>query len=358
MRPVQLLLLTLIPIFSCQLTNQPIDGRPDTLTLFGIPKDLWRCGTSPYIKRLIVSHINRTCPLAAADFNHCCAVHDDCYDNQRGRDHCDVQLCNCMEYHVANSDGAAKCGEVTPIACAQVKALGQDAYDASVLAQNPLGRRKEELRVPEAIPEISEQYSKLYGMCETQHATLASCALNVDLCYRTPSDKKPHEECLLNLLRCLDDTKQNRESDNECDMEIEYLLWKIVSKEEEAKEGSGDVNILLAQAVMQNNTIVQKIYLQIVRTTSSHSWIVGFFVLLCIFLSCCTLIMAISRSYENRRDFHDDVIRVNVSTSSVGTPSRKETSESEVVSSSKSSSSLKKKKTSDEKASDKKASKK
>ncbi|PIC37146.1 hypothetical protein B9Z55_015879 [Caenorhabditis nigoni] len=320
---------------------------PDSLSAFGIPGHMWRCGSGEYITSQVIRVINNTCPLAAVEFNHCCAVHDDCYSNRRGQDICDEQFCGCLEYQAKNNPEAGKCGPMAKLACNGVKTYGQAAYE------NSLGHSEvnpEEKWIPEEIPHISRDFEKVYDACKTQTATIGSCALNSDMCYRNPSIL-PKQACVLNLIRCLDSTRQDRNPDENCDVAIEEVLWKLVSTKEQKPENSdgesGDLNILAMQGVLKNQTFVKKIYLQIVHATSSFSWIVYF----CIVFSCilCSVILLIAalrngenEDYGRRRRYDDDVINVRVTSTSSGVDSKKTSTTSEASEMSKKSPSSKK----------------
>ncbi|ULT97791.1 hypothetical protein L3Y34_005549 [Caenorhabditis briggsae] len=318
---------------------------PDSLSAFGIPGHMWRCGSGEYVTSQVIRVINNTCPLVAVEFNHCCAVHDDCYSNRRGQDICDEQFCECLEYQAKNNPEAGQCGLMAKLACNAVKTYGQGAYE------NSLGNSEvnpEEKWIPEEIPHISRDFEKVYDVCRTQTATIGSCALNSDMCYRNRG-VLPKQACVLNLIRCLDFTRNDRNPDENCDVAIDEVLWKLVStKEQKPEEESGDLNILAMQGVLKNQTFVKKIYFQIVHATSSFSWIIYF----CIVFSCilCSAILLITalRNGENedygRRRHYDDVINVRVTSTSSGVDSKKTstTSEASEMSSSKKSSSSKK----------------
>ncbi|EGT56154.1 hypothetical protein CAEBREN_14558 [Caenorhabditis brenneri] len=328
------------------------------MALFNIPPELWRCGTDGLVANLVIIKLNRTCPHAAPVFNHCCAIHDDCYDNQRGQIPCDTQLCDCMAFYVANDDEAAKCENETKAACGIVREYGHDAYAESV--KNASAPAKEKyLRLPEELPSVKEQYKKVFEKCDQQHATLSSCALTYDLCRRGSFIEKSPEGCLLNLVRCLDATKPDRDSNPECDVAIEQALHKMVEKEyheesheenheeihEEEGEGSGsghgDVNVLMMQEVLLNKTYIQRVYLQVVRQASSYSWIVYFSFCLTILICCIFSIVGIAQC--NKDDHYRDTETINLHVNTThsatspaskrsATSSRSETMESEVSS--------------------------
>ncbi|EFO92724.1 hypothetical protein CRE_15699 [Caenorhabditis remanei] len=312
---------------------------PDTEKLFGIPNNLWRCGSGDYVTKTVISRINGTCPLAAAEFNHCCAVHDDCYDGQRGQKHCDKQFCECLEYHVATDPNAANCGNLTKMVCPLLSTYGRFAYDDSRNAKNSSVTEAtvaaESLKVPTQIPHLSEPYVGIYASCDEQHATFASCALNNDLCYRTPH-AEPKEQCTVHLIRCLDDTRFNRKPSKTCDLAIDEYLWKLIrfgggsedtkemeTLQDEDKKKEIQMNVLMMQEILTNKTLVRNIYLQIVRHSSSLGWLSCLTFLFCVFSCCGILIYAFSRCGEEEEDIrrHDEVINVHVTSSASEAPS-------------------------------------
>ncbi|EFP12111.1 hypothetical protein CRE_11571 [Caenorhabditis remanei] len=315
------------------------EGMPDTEKLFGIPNNLWRCGSGDFVTKMAINKINETCPLAAAEFNHCCAVHDDCYDGQRGQKHCDRQFCECLEYHVATDPNAANCGNLTKMVCPLLSYYGRFAYDDSRNAKNSSVTESpvaaESLKVPTQIPHLSEPYVDIYASCDEQHATFASCALNNDLCYRTPR-AEPKEQCTVHLIRCLDDTRFNRKPSKTCDLAIDEYLWKLIrfgggsedtkemdTLQDKDKKKEIQMNVLMMQEILTNETLVRNIYLQIVRHSSSLGWLSCLTFLFCVFSCCGIVIYAFSRCGEEEdiRRHRDEVINVHVTSSASEAPS-------------------------------------
>ncbi|VDO45582.1 unnamed protein product [Haemonchus placei] len=58
-----------------------------------------------------------------ARVNHCCALHDNCYDLQLGRENCDQNFCDCLKRATAPDTCAA-----TELKCLAIKKVGQQAY--------------------------------------------------------------------------------------------------------------------------------------------------------------------------------------------------------------------------------------
>ncbi|CAI2351622.1 unnamed protein product [Caenorhabditis sp. 36 PRJEB53466] len=196
-------------------------SHPDTLTAFGIPYEDFHCGTKGVVKDMAIARINESCVVAATDFNHCCAVHDDCYGTQRGQEFCDDQLCACLDNHVETV--SAKCKELSGLACNLVKIFGHDAYISSFhptlpLPPQPIAQR----RIP-ALQKIMTAYQDLYVHCPYQNITFSSCALNHDIC----ADKK-RDNCVLALINCLEGTAVGRPKSLECDEAIEKTLFNLI----------------------------------------------------------------------------------------------------------------------------------
>ncbi|KAF1759126.1 hypothetical protein GCK72_015587 [Caenorhabditis remanei] len=262
------------------------ERMPDTEKLFGIPNNLWRCGSGDF-------------------------------------------------YHVATDPNAANCGNLTKMVCPLLSYYGRFAYDDSRNAKNSSVTESpvaaESLKVPTQIPHLSEPYVGIYASCDEQHATIASCALNNDLCYRTPRAERK-EQCTVHLIRCLDDTRFNRKPSKTCDLAIDEYLWKLIrfgggsedTKEMETlqDEDKEQMNVLMMQEILTNKTFVRNIYLQIVRHSSSLGWLSCLTFLFCVFSCCGIVIYAFSRCGEEediRR--HDEVINVHVTSSASEAPS-------------------------------------
>lgn len=63
------------------------------------------------------------------DVNNCCFAHDNCYDEQLGREYCDKTFCNCL---LEKTKGHKVCyTEDAPVFCNLVQEFGESAYIAS-----------------------------------------------------------------------------------------------------------------------------------------------------------------------------------------------------------------------------------
>ncbi|KAK6744599.1 hypothetical protein RB195_011370 [Necator americanus] len=67
------------------------------LVVSQISLENWFCGQIGIIRLLSYNSMSGHCWKYAAQVNHCCAMHDNCYDLQHGRNTCDNNFCNCLE---------------------------------------------------------------------------------------------------------------------------------------------------------------------------------------------------------------------------------------------------------------------
>ncbi|EYC23349.1 hypothetical protein Y032_0015g2604 [Ancylostoma ceylanicum] len=122
--------------------------------------------------------------------NHCCAVHDDCYGVQMGRDLCDDNFCSCLK-NATEPDG---CG-VTDMKCFLVQLFGQKAYDDSASFVGSL-------EFPMIFPTINgtnREFQTIYEQCPQVKLTIKSCCLIANLCL----EKGNLSECSVELDGCV-----------------------------------------------------------------------------------------------------------------------------------------------------------
>ncbi|VDK79473.1 unnamed protein product [Litomosoides sigmodontis] len=65
--------------------------------------EVWECGVDNLTKYISKSKIERTCPQLKKPINQCCITHDECYDEQRGREFCDDTFCECLNVATQSS---------------------------------------------------------------------------------------------------------------------------------------------------------------------------------------------------------------------------------------------------------------
>uniref|UniRef100_A0A8R1EV26 Uncharacterized protein n=2 Tax=Caenorhabditis japonica TaxID=281687 RepID=A0A8R1EV26_CAEJA len=147
-----------------------------------------------------------------ADINHCCAIHKNCYINQREQETCDVNFCKCFDNLIAHNKDSKPCKPVTDSACSGVKIYGQNSY------LNLKDSKFNHKNVP-SVPKIFQEYSKLYNECPHQMVTLSSCALNHDICMA-----KKKKNCALPLIQCLVVVEFDVNKNANCGRAIQNIL--------------------------------------------------------------------------------------------------------------------------------------
>uniref|UniRef100_A0A8R1DGP7 Phospholipase A(2) n=1 Tax=Caenorhabditis japonica TaxID=281687 RepID=A0A8R1DGP7_CAEJA len=207
---------------------------PDTLALFGIPYDQFHCGSGDDIKEAAITAINKSCPTLAPELNHCCAIHDDCYTNQRGQNNCDTTFCKCLE-RVALGES---CQEFSTFTCSVVSLFGYTAY--ITIDKNFVY----EFKTVPSVPSLLDDYMNLYEKCPYQNITISSCALNYNLC-----EEKKSTECAIRLIECLDGTELERNKSEQCDKAIKTIATGILSAEKtDVEEELSTISYIYPQA--------------------------------------------------------------------------------------------------------------
>ncbi|VDN56736.1 unnamed protein product, partial [Dracunculus medinensis] len=84
----------------------------------------WQCGSETLSKTISQAIVERDFSI-----NNCCIDHDNCYDKQLGREHCDDILCACIDNATKPSDICNR--ENSPIFCKLVRLLGEEPYRQS-----------------------------------------------------------------------------------------------------------------------------------------------------------------------------------------------------------------------------------
>lgn len=89
----------------------------------------WACGTDAFTMYLSENQIELDCPHLKKNVNQCCIRHDNCYDDQLGRKHCDETFCSCLD---VATKGSEVCNtENAPLFCGMVQQFGAEAYRRS-----------------------------------------------------------------------------------------------------------------------------------------------------------------------------------------------------------------------------------
>uniref|UniRef100_A0A1I7SGL3 Secreted protein n=1 Tax=Bursaphelenchus xylophilus TaxID=6326 RepID=A0A1I7SGL3_BURXY len=93
-----------------------------------VAQEPFQCGTDSLSASLAYTAIQMSCPAKLGIVNHCCVVHDACYDQYPGptREQCDEGFCACLR--------ATQCGGEVPAFCTIVKSLGGEAFRTARIA--------------------------------------------------------------------------------------------------------------------------------------------------------------------------------------------------------------------------------
>ncbi|CAI5447765.1 unnamed protein product [Caenorhabditis angaria] len=181
----------------------------------------WYCGSgrTEYFARK-VAKLYQMAPSAMYSYNHCCAVHDDCYDQQLGKEWCDqtFDACNWL----ISTQLAEKHIYPTYVwslgAGLAVKLFGGGPYKEAgrtkVIPYNPSQNKK-----------IKMIYPLIFKHCPLQIATFSSCAMQFDLCSsRNLSHCEHFLQSCLHFSRAQRDTKN---PDYSCDCAVRAVQLSI-----------------------------------------------------------------------------------------------------------------------------------
>ncbi|CAI5441968.1 unnamed protein product [Caenorhabditis angaria] len=180
-------------------------SHPDEML---IDRSNWHCGSDNFSRNFTHSEIAKNCPSLAGAVNHCCAIHDDCYGQQKGQDFCDEQFCECNRAATRlPTSQAVKCRQTLGESCTILKLLGFWAYGDSNYT-NPEKHANVKPISPKSVTEIEEDYLYLYQACPHNNITLASCSINFDVC----TDVHSIDFCAADLCHCILDSAQESPS--------------------------------------------------------------------------------------------------------------------------------------------------
>ncbi|EGT59631.1 hypothetical protein CAEBREN_00583 [Caenorhabditis brenneri] len=171
-----------------------------------IPQENWHCGSDAFTRNLSYNAVSPHCPSLTAALNHCCAVHDDCYGQQKGQAKCDEEFCECnrMVTRLPTEEGY-KCRGTTSDSCDVVKVFGIFAYGNSNYSDPENSGAGVVPASPKTLPEAEGDYLNLYSKCPHVNITLASCSFNFDLCALSHSP----DFCANDLCHCMLDAGES-----------------------------------------------------------------------------------------------------------------------------------------------------
>ncbi|CAI5445685.1 unnamed protein product [Caenorhabditis angaria] len=175
----------------------------------------WNCGsqTNPISITASETYSRLACAKPYYDFNLCCAIHDDCYNQKNGQQFCDTKFCDCLED--ASRGNGLKCFVFEEAACYAVRNHGGKAYDLS-----NVGNSGGVIYKIKNNSKIAKEFAKLYENCVVQRLTFNTCAINFDNCMENTRNQK---SCIHQLHTCLSETDLMRKIDGKCDKVVQNV---------------------------------------------------------------------------------------------------------------------------------------
>ncbi|CAI5448012.1 unnamed protein product [Caenorhabditis angaria] len=165
------------------------------------------CGSGSISKRITFFLVDLFTNLQD-DLSHCCAIHDDCYDAQRGKMKCDKDFEKCT----------SKLDDLfSTITYAAVREHGAAAYRAAANDDPQLIFQTRDTS-------ISKQFDNLYNFCKKSKANISSCIIRHEHCKNRKKEKR--QTCRVWLASCLLYTYGHREINEKCDDKIEKFIEK------------------------------------------------------------------------------------------------------------------------------------
>ncbi|CAP37037.1 Protein CBG19861 [Caenorhabditis briggsae] len=172
-----------------------------------VNRDSWFCGSTDL--QMAASHgvIATSCNEKMPEINHCCAVHDSCYDNYYGfQKHCDWEFCNCLERAMTRTPRLpSTCTKIpTHAACHLVQWFGDSSQKSQKPKQDPIGFH------PALNQTVIQEYNKLYKECAGFRKPITSCAYNHMVCTleMLPQERYNQEytDCRDQLVNCINES--------------------------------------------------------------------------------------------------------------------------------------------------------
>ncbi|CAI5448213.1 unnamed protein product [Caenorhabditis angaria] len=153
-------------------------------------------------------------------FNHCCAVHDDCYHQSLGKEWCDKNFERCSslmieqvkKYSILSNSRISRFGTL------------QKTTHFSKEHYNPQKSDNDEY-APVSYRKIGKIYPVLFKYCRTQISTFSSCAFRFDECVF--EDIVPIAHCKIYLDFCLHSSREQRDQDYACDCAVRAVQLSI-----------------------------------------------------------------------------------------------------------------------------------
>ncbi|GMR59999.1 hypothetical protein PMAYCL1PPCAC_30194, partial [Pristionchus mayeri] len=211
------------------------------------PIEKWECGSEEWTKSSSHQEVMRSCPHFAAEINHCCVVHDDCYGRQKGRTFCDTQFDQCNK-RVLEDERAGPCKSLIETAYEVVEFFGFFAYDSSTNYTEPHESELPMLCRPEKTMGVFFDY--MYLSCPTIKKSISSCCDQLTLCPDLPLGRN-RTECASRAMSCLSAARSEEHhgfNDGHCDRALDrtrkYLsLDYIMENSQQSKKSKNTPEI-------------------------------------------------------------------------------------------------------------------
>ncbi|CAI2323521.1 unnamed protein product [Caenorhabditis sp. 36 PRJEB53466] len=251
-----------------------------------IKRELWHCGSDRTTGNISYNNAAKDCPSLAAAINHCCAIHDDCYGQQAGQEKCDRDFCECnrMVTRLPTEEGF-KCRGAGVDACLILEFFGAFAYGNSNYS-DPTKPSGNVLSIPKSVPNLDKTYLDLYATCPFVNITLASCAVNFDLCAVVHSS----DFCANDLCHCmLDAAESDPIHKHQCLESVAHMCRIVLKHSTEA---------------LTSRTITKKIFMMAVLVLAAAS------------TGCCLFFMYTKASNDKKRRDENKYLHIHTVESS------------------------------------------
>ncbi|XGW14666.1 hypothetical protein V3C99_000722 [Haemonchus contortus] len=229
------------------------------------------------------------CWKYAAQVNHCCALHDNCYDLQLGRENCDQNFCDCLKRATAPDTCAA-----TELKCLAIKKVGQQAYfDAASYEEPPSF-----VKIVPHIDGVENDFALLYQECPQVMLTIKSCSLIANICM-----KNEEENCEQNLSECVQQAADLQNS-QQC-REASYQAQLSLKSKGIHRRVRRDIETISSETTAEDKTSATPAHTFPPIITSGHynqhdpfTYCLGVFLIVVIIL----IILAFYLNYERSQD--------------------------------------------------------
>lgn len=212
----------------------------------------WFCGQNQLIRLMSYHSMIGDCWKYAPQVNHCCALHDNCYDLQMGRESCDKNFCDCLKRATASGSCLA-----TEIKCHVSKSIGHQAYyDAASYREPP-----DFVKVIPSIDGIEKDIEYIYQECPKIMLSIKSCSLIANICLKRTAS----EDCKQHLADCIHQTAKLQNTENCWKAVAQMKLSLGKSRRAERSKREGDY-----EGVKNNSTLEESHHTTQAKPKNSH----------------------------------------------------------------------------------------